>query len=114
MYVDFFSDSQLFDPRHLVQQNFVKVVRAVELLLDITVPGEQLTPPIATSNFTAAMTSASNGTDSGIFNDEVKSVLKDAAPILAEIALELVIPTIFDITLPSAPLHNQRAPLVTK
>lgn len=97
-----------------VQQNFVKVVRAVELILGIPIPGEQLTSKLTTTNFTSAMPAMMNSSSGGLFNDEVKSVLEDAAPILTQIAFELVIPTIFDITLPSAPVHNQRAPLTTK
>lgn len=98
-----------------VQQNFVKVVRAVEELLGISVPGEQSMSKIATANFTSAMAAvSSNSSSGGLFTDEVVSALQDAAPILTQIALELAIPTIFDITLPSASLHNQRSPLVTK
>ena len=95
--------------------NFVKVVRAVELVLGIPVPGVQLDAQITTSNFTAAISDVCNGTSlSEIFNDEVKAALEAAAPILVEIAGELSIPTIFNFNLASAPFHSQHQPLVTK
>ncbi len=94
--------------------NFVKVVRAVELILGIPVPGAQLASKITTSNFTAAIGTATSTNSNDIFNDEVKSALQAAAPILAQIAVELSIPTIFNFNLASAPVHNQRSPLVTK
>ncbi|THG99809.1 hypothetical protein EW026_g2627 [Hermanssonia centrifuga] len=95
------------------QMNFVKVVRAVELILGIPVPGAQLASKITTSNFTAAIGTATSTNSNDIFNDEVKSALQAAAPILAQIAVELSIPTIFNFNLASAPVHNQRSPLVT-
>ncbi|KAI0692451.1 glycoside hydrolase family 5 protein [Cytidiella melzeri] len=95
------------------QQNFVKTVRAVELLLGIPIPGETLPFKLSTANFTFALNVAASSSGNDIFTDEVKSVLKDAAPILAEVALELAIPTIFNFQLSSAPVHSQRTPLVT-
>lgn len=99
----------------IVQQNFVKVMRAVELILGIPVPGVQFSTNVSTSNFTEAITSVVNSTGlSDIFTDEVKSVLQDAVPILGRVGSELAIPTIFDFDLASAPLHSQRTPLVSK
>ena len=101
--------------RETVQQNFVKVVRAVELILGIPVPGAQLNAKISTANFTSAISSVTNSTGlSSIFNDEVKSALQDAVPILVGVGIELAIPAIFNFNLASAPLHNERTPLVTK
>jgi glucan endo-1,6-beta-glucosidase len=97
-----------------VQVNFVKTIRAVELLLGIPVPGETLSFKLSTTNFTSALTDAASSSDSGIFTDEIKSVLRDAAPILAQVGFELAIPAIFDFQLSSAPVHSQRAPLVAK
>ena len=99
----------------LVQQNFVKVVRAVELILGISVPGVHLDTRVNTANFTAALsTVASTSSLSEIFNDEVKSALEAAVPILVQVGTELAIPAIFNFNLASAPLHNQRTPLTTK
>ncbi|EKM50047.1 glycoside hydrolase family 5 protein [Phanerochaete carnosa HHB-10118-sp] len=96
------------------QANFVKVVRAVELILGIPVPGIQLDVPVNTSNFTYALGDVTNATTlTEIFNDEVKSALEDAIPILAEIAIELAIPTIFNFELEEAPCHSNPEPLVT-
>lgn len=90
-------------------------MRAVELILGIPVPGVQLSTKVTTSNFTAAITSVVNSTTSDtIFTDEVKSVLQDAVPILIQVAAELAIHAIFDFNLASAPLHDQRTPLVSK
>lgn len=87
----------------------------MELILGIPVPGVQLTSKISTSNFTAAITAVTSSTNlTSIFNDEVKAVLQDAVPILVEVGLELAIPAIFNFNLASAPVHNQRTPLVTK
>ncbi|KAI0343318.1 glycoside hydrolase family 5 protein [Trametopsis cervina] len=94
------------------QKNFVKTIRAVELLLGIPVPGEQLSFKVSTTNFTAALTGAATTSSGGIFTDEIKSVLRDAAPILAQVGFQLAIPTIFNFQLSSAPVHNQRSPLV--
>lgn len=100
----------------LVQQNFVKVVRAVELILGIPVPGAQLNAKVTTANFTSAITAVtgSSSAASNIFTDEVKAALQAAVPILVEVGAELAIPAIFNFNLASAPLHNQRTPLVTK
>lgn len=98
-----------------VQQNFVKVVRAVELILGIPVPGVQLATKPNTSNFTSAITAVTASANlTSIFNDEVTSALKDAVPILVQVGYQLTVPAIFDFNLASAPLHSQREPLVTK
>lgn len=98
-----------------VQQNFVKVVRAVELILGIPVPGAQLTIKPSTSNFTSAITAVTTSTNlTSIFNDEVTSALQDAVPILVQVGYQLAVPAIFNFNLASAPLHSQREPLVTK
>jgi glucan endo-1,6-beta-glucosidase len=90
-------------------------VRAVELILGIPVPGAQLASTVTTSNFTSAITSVTNQTNPGsIFTDEVKAALEAAVPILVQVGLELTIPAIFNFNLASAPLHNERSPLVTK
>ena len=101
--------------------NFVKTVRAVELILGIPVPGVTFDMKLTTTNFTAAMsataTAMGNATSagaSGIFNSEVIAALQEAAPILVEMALELSIPTIFNFASAAAPVHSQREPLVTK
>ncbi|KIP07427.1 glycoside hydrolase family 5 protein [Phlebiopsis gigantea 11061_1 CR5-6] len=96
------------------QQNFVKVVRAVELILGIPVPGAQLTIKPSTSNFTSAITAVTTSTNlTSIFNDEVTSALQDAVPILVQVGYQLAVPAIFNFNLASAPLHSQREPLVT-
>ncbi|KAI0825658.1 glycoside hydrolase family 5 protein [Irpex lacteus] len=94
------------------QKNFVKTIRAVELLLGIPVPGESLNFKPTGTNFTDVLNTAASSSGSGIFTSEIKSVLKDAVPILAGIGFELAIPAIFNFQLPSAPVHSQRAPLV--
>lgn len=98
----------------IVQKNFVKTIRAVELLLGIPVPGESLGFKPTGTNFTDVLNTAASSSGSGIFTSEIKSVLKDAVPILAGIGFELAIPAIFNFQLPSAPVHSQRAPLVAK
>lgn len=110
-------------PTGAVQMNFVKTVRAVELVLGIPIPGVAFSSKITTTNFTAAMsatvTAMGNGNSTGasasnIFTPEVTAALQDAVPILVEMALELSIPTIFNFASTAAPVHNQREPLVTK
>ncbi|KAI0792213.1 glycoside hydrolase family 5 protein [Abortiporus biennis] len=93
------------------QKNFVKVVRAVELVLGIPVPGVELSSRLTSSNFTSALTTAIATNSNGFFNAEVKSALKAAVPILIEIGNELSIPTIFDFNM--AAVRNQRGSLVT-
>ncbi|KAJ7355770.1 glycoside hydrolase family 5 protein [Mycena albidolilacea] len=59
------------------QKNFVKVVRATEFLLGVPTPGFGIPAP-ANGNFTAMLPNV----DGSLFTDEVRSVLKDAFPIL--------------------------------
>ena len=92
-----------------VQQNFVKVVRATELILGIPVLGAKLAAKINTANFTAAIGAATSTNSENLFTDDVKSALDAAAPILLEMAVELSIPTIFNFNLASSP----RTPLQT-
>jgi len=71
------------------QQNFVEVVRAVELTLGIPVPNMSLQTPLHSSNFTANMETVANCTQ---FDSEVAAALFDAVPILIEVAIELGTP----------------------
>ncbi|KAI0091624.1 glycoside hydrolase family 5 protein [Irpex rosettiformis] len=91
------------------QKNFVNCIRAVELLLGITVPGETLNFKLPSTNITDAFNVAASSSGSNIFNDEIRSVLKDAVPILTGIVLEL---GILNAQFPSALVHSQRTPLV--
>ncbi|OJT07167.1 Glucan endo-1,6-beta-glucosidase B [Trametes pubescens] len=92
------------------QKNFVQVIRAVELILGIAVPGMSLDVQLHTSNFTSAITAAVGGNN--IFNSEVKSALTEAVPILVELGFELAISSIFNFNSASSPLRNTRQPLV--
>jgi len=74
------------------QTNFVQTVRAVELALGIRVPGITATVSAA-RDAPSALTNAASLSD--IFNAEVRQVLTDAAPILASVAKQLLINTIF-------------------
>lgn len=96
-----------------VQKNFVKTVRAIELILGIPVPGAKLSAQITTSNLTAAITLVTRNTTSDIFNNEVKAALNDAAPILLQIGIKLAISSIFNFGAASPPSHSKRTPLVT-
>ncbi|EIN06302.1 glycoside hydrolase family 5 protein [Punctularia strigosozonata HHB-11173 SS5] len=104
------------------QQNFVRTVRAIELVLGIPVPGASpITSSLSSSNFTSALTSASKLTPSSsspssianIFTPEVQAALTEAIPILIQMGIELAIPAIFDLHAGSAPFHSIRDPLVT-
>ncbi|KAJ3551313.1 hypothetical protein NM688_g4777 [Phlebia brevispora] len=89
------------------QQNFVKVVRAIELIMGIPVPGYQLVAPITTTNFTAAIESATNVNSGGLFTSEVVSALQAAIPILNGIGASQSIPNIFNFDSSTAPLNSQ-------
>ncbi|KAK7686302.1 hypothetical protein QCA50_010526 [Cerrena zonata] len=95
------------------QKNFVRVIRAVELTLGVSVPGVQFSFDIQTSNFTAALATVanSNSNPSNIFTPEVKSVLLDTIPVLLEMGIELSLGSIFKFNLASA--RSNREPLVT-
>ena len=92
----------------------MKTIRAVELLLGISVPDETLNFKLPSTNFTDMLTVAASSSGDNIFTDEIKSVLKDAVPILVEVGLELGVSAIFDSPHPSSLVHVQRAPLITK
>lgn len=86
----FLKVSQTYLDAHpsVVQKNFVKVVRAIELSLGVAVPGVSPIPGIVTSrNVTAALTSLSNAKD--IFSEEIRQVLKDMVPVFAKVAVQL-------------------------
>ncbi|KAF9466200.1 glycoside hydrolase family 5 protein [Collybia nuda] len=67
------------------QKQFVQVIRAVEIVLGIPVPGMPA-QSFSTSNFTQALVQASS---SSAFSQEVRSVLLDTAPILQGVAGQL-------------------------
>jgi hypothetical protein len=102
--------SSRLTPSSTVQKNFVRVVRAVELLLSIPVPNTKLDIAITTSNFTAALGMAAG---SSIFNSEVKKALADASPILLKLGVQFALKTIFDFKLSNAPFHSRFEPLTT-
>lgn len=71
-----------------VQKNFVQVVRAVELLLGIPVPG--LTPlPRGHAKPTIASVFSHVSQLENIFNAEVRKVLVDMLPVLLKVALQI-------------------------
>lgn len=80
-----------------VQYNFVKTIRAIELILGIPVPGLQpLDLQLSTGNssptpmnMSSAIPLAAEYDKSGIFTAEIQSVLEAAVPILLEIGQEL-------------------------
>ncbi|KIK98196.1 glycoside hydrolase family 5 protein [Paxillus rubicundulus Ve08.2h10] len=90
------------------QQNFVQTVRAVELVLGVSVPDMSLgfSASASTSNFTAALGTASTAS---VFNSEVQSVLKDAIPILLEIGNQCGL----EVALTFAPFKTSRPPITT-
>ncbi|KAI0630905.1 glycoside hydrolase family 5 protein [Trametes polyzona] len=92
------------------QKNFVQVIRAVELILGIPVPGLSLDVQIKTSNFTSALGAAASA--SNLFNHEVKLALTEAIPILVELGFELTLPAVFNFNMAASPLRNSRQPLV--
>ena len=94
-----------------VQKNFVKVVRAVEFILGISNSGSA--SRASATSWQRGVASASSSTN-GLFNDEVKAVLKEAVPIFAKVAIELAVPAIFDLGIASFSLDNRRQPLMTK
>lgn len=85
------------DHAHTVQQNFVKTIRAVELLLGVPVPGLQ---PInfqsfasnitgSNLNMSSAIPLAAQDDKAGIFTPEIVSVLHAAVPMLIDLKNEL-------------------------
>ncbi|KAF8238144.1 glycoside hydrolase family 5 protein [Tricholoma matsutake] len=93
------------------QKNFVQVIRAVECMLGISVPGYQSfqTPPNA--NFTFTMAQAS----SAITNLEVQKAVAQAIPILLQISLQLKIDVISDSAtfLAGSATRKKAAPLMS-
>lgn len=91
----------------LVQKNFVQVVRAIELVLGMPIPGPATCklkqPP---TNITAAMAQVAS---LKMFSPEVASVLKDSMPIILKLATELGLDGSVDIF----PNLN-KDPIVTK
>ncbi|KAI0332704.1 glycoside hydrolase family 5 protein [Cubamyces sp. BRFM 1775] len=92
------------------QKNFVEVIRAVELVLGIPVPGLTLDVKVSTANLTSALSATVSA--SNLFNSEVKSALAEAVPILVELGFELAVSSIFNFNMASSPLKNTREPLV--
>jgi len=87
------------------QKNFVGVVRAMEFLLGLPVPGVNSEASVqAGANITAAV----NATLPPIFNTEVQSAINDAIPILIGIGQQLSIKEI-DIFRP----RSKAEPLIT-
>ncbi|KAJ7500884.1 glycoside hydrolase family 5 protein [Mycena galericulata] len=66
------------------QKNFVRVVRATEFLLGVPTPGFGDLPVPGNGNFTAMLP---NVNLPSVFTTEVRSVLGDTVPILAELGL---------------------------
>ncbi|CDO68818.1 Glycoside Hydrolase Family 5 protein [Trametes cinnabarina] len=93
------------------QKNFVEVIRAVELILGIPVPGLSLDVKVSTSNFTSALSATVSA--SKLFNKEVKSALAEAVPILVELGFELALSAIFNFNMAASPLSKTRSPLVS-
>lgn len=93
----------------------MKVVRATELLLGIPVPGEELAFALSPSaNFTIAVNQAASSSNKNLFTPEVLSALKDATPLLIQVANELSITALLDLSATSFGANNARSPLVTK
>ncbi|KAJ3487873.1 hypothetical protein NLI96_g3230 [Meripilus lineatus] len=95
------------------QKNFVRVVRAMELALGVSVPGTSHFSVSGSANFTIAITSAVNTASTNIFTPEVKSVLEQSVPILLSVGHDLGILSIFDFGQEKAPKLNSREALVT-
>ncbi|KAF8651858.1 hypothetical protein AX16_004632 [Volvariella volvacea WC 439] len=90
------------------QKNFVQVVRAVEFGLGMPIPGQDRSPIVGPSglNITSALAQVTQLRD--IFNDEVRSVLRDAQPIITKLIIELGLPNLI-----RAILDRDREPIVT-
>jgi hypothetical protein len=73
---------------YAVYKNFVQVIRAIELVLGIDVPGLSLPSSFKKStDFCATLGSLSKL--NSLFNPEVRSVLADAVPALLQVGLQL-------------------------
>lgn len=97
----------------VVQKNFVKIVRAIELILGVPVPGLELPTNLTSTNYTLVISTILNTTTNDIFTPEIKSVLQDSVPILVQLGTDIGIFTIFDFSQTITPLHSRDA-LVTK
>ncbi|KAG1771497.1 glycoside hydrolase family 5 protein [Suillus occidentalis] len=78
------------------QENFVQIMRAVELTLGISVPSSNLSVSVSTSvsnNFTAALSETSSAT---VFSAEVQAALSEAVPIIRGIGTTYSLQTIFE------------------
>ncbi|KAG2353770.1 glycoside hydrolase family 5 protein [Suillus spraguei] len=90
------------------QKNFVRVMRAVELTLGISVPSSGLLLSVSASvsnNFISALSATSSIT---MFPTEVQAALSDAIPILLEIGATHGLQTILE----ALPFKQSRASLV--
>lgn len=97
----------------LVQKNFVKIVRAVEIILGIPVDGTpqnflSVMSALPSTNFIAALDGACQ---SNIFNKDITAALLDAIPILTTIGLSYDLQDI--LTLSPFDCHDKE-PIVTK
>ena len=106
----FFMKNNLTDIFFVVQVNFVQTVRAVELSLGIPIPGITNAPSSNAANVSAALSGTS--TLSSIFNAEVRQVLLDSIPILAQVSEQLGLNTEFTQNGLGSRLRA-RSPLVT-
>lgn len=95
------------DPCIPVQINFVQTVRAVELTLGIPVPAMSLNGSTSSTNFTAALGDACS---SSFINAQVVAAIRDAIPIILEIAFEYGLEDVFT----SLPFNSDRSSLVTR
>lgn len=86
-------------------------MRAVEISLGIPVPGITLPESSSVSSASNA-TGALSGAATSIFNAEVRQVLLDAIPILAQVVEQLSINTVFGQN-GLRSLLKERQPLVT-
>jgi len=95
---------------HVVQENFVQIIRAVELTLGISVPSSNLSlsvPASVSNNFTAALIETSSAT---IFSAQVQAALLEAVPIIMGIGVTYGLQTIFE----ASPFKQSGTPLVAK
>ena len=108
--ITLFSRKIISDFFFTVQVNFVQTVRAIELSLGIPVPGITNAPSSNAANASAALSGTS--TLSSIFNAEVRQVLLDSIPILAQVSEQLGLNTEFSQNGLGSRLRA-RLPLVT-
>jgi hypothetical protein len=95
---------------YTVQENFVQIIRAVELTLGVSVPSSNLSVSVSTSvsnNFTAALSATSSST---VFSAEVQAALSEAIPIIRRIGTTYNLQTIFE----ASPFKQSGTPLVAK